>query len=121
MNRTPTKLGLLLPFLATPLIIAGCFPDRAVGASGGRRVQQISGDGQHGRAGDVLSDPLIVRIVSADGTPRADVLVTWSATSGTVSPPMVRTDADGFARATWSLGARRGAYRAWANVEGADG
>lgn len=87
-------------------------------APAGGGVERISGDGQRGRPGDILGKPLIIRIVAADGTPRPNVVVAWTATTGTIAPPIVRTDSLGFARATWILGARGGAYRAWARAEG---
>ena len=98
--------------------LTSCLPDKAVSSNAGSRVERISGDGQRGHPGDLLGEPLIVRIVAADGTPRRNVTVTWTATAGTVAPPVVRTDSLGFARATWLLGPRGGAYRAWAKTDG---
>jgi len=55
-------------------------------------------------------DTLVVRAVDPSGTPRAGVGVTWTVRQGggSIAPIAETTDADGYARAVWTLGATSG-------------
>lgn len=79
-----------------------------------------SGDLQTGPVGEALPNDLRV-VVIRDGAPAADVAVTWSAASGTVTPATDQTDADGMSTATWTLGTTPGEVTAQASVANATG
>jgi hypothetical protein len=77
-------------------------------------IHEHAGDGQHGPPGTPLSDPLVVRVTDARGRPMPDVAVEFSIMDGggTLSCDgalasarlTTSTDADGLARAAWTLG-----------------
>jgi hypothetical protein len=74
---------------------------------------KIGGDNQFGFAGYPLADPVVVRVLDADGTGVAGVGVTVAVTSGggTVSALSLPTDGEGYASVTWTLGAEPGPNR----------
>ena len=120
-NGLPRHFGELL--VATSVICAAC------GGGGGdvqpdevTIVEAVSGNEQHGRAGEVLVDPIVVRVTS-DGNAVPGVTVNWSAPapSGEIVPDSVATDANGMASAIWMLGTAAGAQTAQAAVSGAIG
>ena len=59
-----------------------------------------------------LAEALVVQLVDAEGGGLADRAVTWVVSSGggQVSPTATTTDADGFARAQWTLGTELGTH-----------
>ncbi len=63
-----------------------------------------------GAPGWELIDTLIVRAVDPSGSPRAGVGVTWTVRQGggSIAPTAEATDADGYAKAVWTLGATSG-------------
>ena len=69
-------------------------------------VTAVSGNGQTGRAGNVLAAPVTVRVTSSAGGGMEGISVSFTAatTSGSVSSPTVATDADGVASITWTVG-----------------
>jgi plastocyanin len=81
-----------------------------------------SGDAQTAVVAQALAQPLRV-VVTEDGTPKADVTVTWStaAGDGSVVPASGATDADGIASTVWTLGQGSGAQSAQAAVTDASG
>ena len=70
------------------------------------RLEMVSGDEQEGVRGTALSEPLVVRIEDQGGTVVEGVTVTFlpDAGHGSVSEPMVDTDAEGRASTEWTLG-----------------
>ena len=109
--------------VATSLFSAAC------GDSGGDvqpdevfSLEAISGNEQQGRVGTALPEPIVVR-VTTNGNAAPGVTVVWSTSvsNGQLTPPLVATDADGTASATWTLGAQAGAHTAQAAVDGAIG
>lgn len=60
-----------------------------------------------------------VRVRDGDGSPVAGATVHWRTDdgSGTIAPASSTTDADGIARADWTLGTAAGEQRAFARVE----
>jgi hypothetical protein len=66
----------------------------------------VSGQGQSGTPSMALPESLVVQVVDAGGNPVSGINVTWTATvgGGLVSPGIVPTDADGLAKARWTLG-----------------
>ncbi|HEY0024226.1 MAG TPA: hypothetical protein VGB24_15020 [Longimicrobium sp.] len=73
-------------------------------------LHKHAGDGQQGAPGARLPDPLIVRVADEHERPLSGVAVEFSVTrgGGTLTPNADRvtmvTDADGLARAAWTLG-----------------
>jgi hypothetical protein len=78
------------------------------------------GDQPDAVVGAALPQPLEVRVRNAFGATLADVRVVWSlaAGEGTVTPTESLTDAEGVARAEWTLGTAAGEQQASAAVEG---
>ncbi len=69
-----------------------------------------AGDAQVGIAGSTLADSLVVLVVDGQSNPVSGVPVAFAAQNGgSVSPASVVTNADGLARAAWTLGASPGA------------
>ena len=64
----------------------------------------VGGNGQSGRNNQALAAPLVVRVLDAGGKPVAGVVVRWSTDNGSTSPAESRTDAQGTASTTWTLG-----------------
>lgn len=75
-------------------------------------VVAAGGWDQTGITGFALADSLRVRLFSADGTPVAGALVTWTASTGSVSPASGTTDASGYARTQWTVGEGTGTVSA---------
>ncbi|MFN2315557.1 MAG: hypothetical protein ABR551_09710 [Gemmatimonadales bacterium] len=72
-------------------------------------VLPTSGGGQVAVVGTVLAAPLVTQVLANDGLGVPGVLVHLStASGGTATPEVVRTDADGFARSVVTLGGKAG-------------
>jgi hypothetical protein len=98
---------------------AGCSGDDLLLPAPGT-VQIVDGNGQEGRSGDVLADPLVVRLVNEAGEGIPDEEVRWvpRSGSGTTDPGTGTTDSDGFATAEWTLGPAAGLQRVDAEAPG---
>ena len=74
--------------------------------AGNCELVEEDGDEQSGTVGELLPRALEVRVVDADLVPVADVEVTWTVVEGGggLAPEAPSTDAEGFARATATLG-----------------
>ena len=83
-------------------------------------IEAVSGDGQSGLAGDVLPEPVVVRVLDSGGAPVAEMTVTFEPGEGhgTASPATAVSDADGQAQATWMLGEPIGTQTLTASVAG---
>lgn len=70
----------------------------------------VSGSGQAARVGAALAEPLVVRLLDAEGTPISDVGIAWKANSGDGAPrdTVTTTDAKGLSANKWVLGAKGG-------------
>jgi hypothetical protein len=115
--RSLSRLAVLLSIIAA----GGCSGDDLVLPSDTPgTVQIVDGNGQEGRAGNTLRDPLVVRLVDEAGEGIPDRAVRWvpHAESGTVDPASDTTNADGFASAEWTLGPGAGLQRVEAQVPG---
>ncbi|HKT61766.1 MAG TPA: Ig-like domain-containing protein, partial [Gemmatimonadales bacterium] len=67
--------------------------------------------------GQLLPEPVAVRVTDSTGLPLPDVLISWTADNGgTIAGESPRTDSLGEARARWTLGPRSGRQRAWAQL-----
>ena len=82
------------------------------------KLDVVSGNDQEALRGTALAEPLVVRVAEQTGGVIPGVAVTFEPAderSGSASPSEVITDADGLARAMWTLGdARRQIMRATA-------
>ncbi|MBA3259975.1 MAG: Ig-like domain-containing protein [Gemmatimonadales bacterium] len=70
------------------------------------RLRSASGNGQTGAPGRELQDPLAVLVTDGEDRPIPDVQVTFMVdpASGNLSAPSVRSDYQGRAEVTWTLG-----------------
>jgi hypothetical protein len=81
----------------------------------------VQGNNQSARVGEMLTEPLTVRVGDGAGRPVAQARVVFAVISGAgahLSPEEATTDAQGIASAQWALGTAAGAYAAEARVEG---
>jgi hypothetical protein len=69
-------------------------------------ISKVSGDNQSGAGGTTLPNPLVVSVLDVNGSPQANVPITFVVTSGTgsVSPANTVTDVGGQATASLTLG-----------------
>jgi hypothetical protein len=108
-----------LPTIAILLALVACRADRATAVHGDgvpHAIDAFSGNLQIGAPGGVLEQPIAARVVDDAGSPVAHSVVAWSADDGgTITPRASSTDAEGVARAIWTLGASVGAQRAHAS------
>jgi adhesin/invasin len=65
---------------------------------------KVSGDGQSAPAGTTLPQPLVVRLIHADGRPLPGASIVFNPRKGTATPPNATTDADGYASTQWTIG-----------------
>ena len=65
-----------------------------------------SGNNQTGAVNTVLADSVAVRVVDAGGNGVSGINVSWTATAGggLIRPALIPSDADGLAKAEWTLG-----------------
>lgn len=80
----------------------------------------LAGNGQTGTVGKLLADEIAVRVTDATGqrVPGVSVVFDSPNTDGSFVPARASTDAQGEARAAWTLGATPGPVIARATVEG---
>jgi len=85
------------------------------------RVQAAGGSNQQGTVGQVLPNPLVVRVQDAAGNIIAGVPITWQVTSGggVLEEVDAQTDAGGLARGVYKLGTLPGTNFVRASVNGA--
>jgi hypothetical protein len=83
-------------------------------------LDRVAGDAQRAAPGAALPDSLSVRVTDSYGNPVPDVSVAWTVASGggTISPTSRATDAQGIAKAQWTMGTAVGTDTARAAVEG---
>ena len=111
LSSTPTRraapFALLLAACVGGIVSCGDgeFGDTAAAAAPNLAVRMVSGDRQIAADGESLTAPLIAEARALDGTPLANVPVTWMVNDGgTITATSSRTDAQGRAQATWTLG-----------------
>jgi len=107
--------------ISLSITVAACGSDGPTAAGRPASLLRVSGDGQSARPGEPLERPLVARLVDASGRPVRRVDVKWSVSAGQVTPQISATDANGEARAVWTLGTDPGPQRATAMAEGLDG
>lgn len=83
-------------------------------------IAATGGNQQTGTAGQPLGEPVVVQVQDANGGPVQGALVQFVVQSGggSVQPGQDRTDAQGRASATWTLGEASGQQQLQATVEG---
>ena len=86
------------------------------------KLALVAGTDQRARAGGALPQPIVVRATNRRGTPAAGQAVNFrlAAGRGSVQPVTAVTDADGRARATWTLGDYPGRQSLLASVARVD-
>ena len=85
-------------------------------------IAVVSGTQQRALAGRPLAQAVVVRVTNRHGRPVQNQLVTFASAGGqgTPQPDTSRTDADGRARTTWTLGALPGRQTLLASVDHLD-
>jgi hypothetical protein len=85
-------------------------------------ITLVSGTNQRALAGKALPQPVVVRATNRRGAAATSKRVTFRLTDGqgSVEPASAVTDADGRARASWTLGADPGRQTLFATVENVD-
>src|SRR3954469_24679452 len=85
-------------------------------------IALVAGSSQRAVAGKALAQAVVVRATNRKGAPAASKRVTFRVMEGqgSVDPATVVTDADGRARASWTLGADPGRQTLFASVENVD-
>jgi hypothetical protein len=85
-------------------------------------ISLVAGSSQRALAGKTLAQAVVVRATNRKGGPAAAKRVTFRVVDGqgAVEPVTVVTDADGRARANWTLGADPGRQTLFASVENVD-
>jgi len=88
-------------------------------------ITVVQGDGQTGRVGVMLADPVVVRVTDSQGRPvlgaRVAMVFTGDASGASVAPDTATTDADGRAMFQVMLGSRVGQSAAEVRVATAGG
>ncbi|KAA9327159.1 hypothetical protein F0P96_18150 [Hymenobacter busanensis] len=107
------NLGVLtIGWMAYPAAQDTCFLATAnsVGPCASLRLELVSGNGQTAVKSTALPNPVRVRVLNDAGQPRSGVSVNFTPASGSgsASPSATTTDANGYAQATWTLGATAG-------------
>lgn len=76
-------------------------------------LEYVNGNGQTGNVGDLLSDPLTVKVTNFVGDPVTGATVQWYAVSGggSVSTGTTTTDENGLAQVSWVLGPVAGSQK----------
>ena len=114
----------LLAAAALALGLSGCGDDATTGpetpSDAPARLVIISGDGQSAMVETPLPEPLVVKLTDESGLPLGGVHVSWevAGATGAIAPLADTTDADGLARAGWTLGSAAGQVEAVAAVAG---
>jgi hypothetical protein len=121
MVKTTWRLGELPGRQQLSVAVQGVGTSPTVGAEadplpGNTRVENAMAD-LHGRVGDTLREPVVVRVTDSAGRALADLPVAWTPVEGgTFTAHTLRTDSLGEARATWKLGTKAGRQRARVQV-----
>lgn len=119
-RRSRWALSLLTTMTAMLAAACGSGTSEPKGNAAAANIQVVSGNGQVGLVGQALSEPLIVKVTSSNGTTLSGVTVTFTVTSGSasVSPGTTTTDASGQAKTTVTLGSSPGNVQITATVNG---
>jgi hypothetical protein len=104
----------------------GCSSDLVLPESPGDAAQTVSltkagGDTQSGSVGEMLANPLVVRVVDGEQHPLVGVSVSFDPSdpaAGTLNPTTATTNSAGEAIANWTFGTVPGAYTVRATLVG---
>lgn len=120
--RRPSTCPARIIFLAAILVFAACDSPTVSSARVPAALRMVSGDTQTAAAGEALQHGVEVRVLNRHGQPVPDVEVEFAAASGngTLDPGRDRTDANGVARAAWTLGPVAGEQTAAVRIPGSD-
>ncbi len=90
-----------------------------VQASGSAQLRKLSGAGQTAAANQTLTQPLVVAVVDEAGHPISGHWIRWSVASGggSLSQSTTRTDAQGRAQVSWTLGSQAGGQSVVARIQ----
>lgn len=103
--------------LAGVLAACGGGTDAPVPAS----LELVSGDGQQGPRSATLAQPVIVRVLAADGSPFAGAVVTFTYASSSAVAGVDTSDAAGLAQFLWLLQSPLGTQTVHVTVAGVTG
>ena len=78
----------------------------------------VSGDGQHGAAGEPLPKALVLRVIDSAGNGVADAELELSPSEGSVPDTSIHTDSLGIARVRWTLGHAAGDHSLAVHLDG---
>jgi hypothetical protein len=107
-QHIPARRGLTA--LALTFVVAACGETGVNPPLPAGRVEAVAGGALTGQAGQILPDPVAVRVLGSDNQPLSGANVTFSASNGgSVDPASATTDASGVARTRWRLGQTAGA------------
>src|SRR5204863_1434945 len=86
--------------------IAACTNDATQPTTLARSFSVVSGDGHSGAVGQPLPNALVIKATDSRGRPQKNLQVSFTVTSGggSANPVSARTDQNGFAQTTWTLG-----------------
>jgi PKD repeat protein len=99
-------------FGALLLLATACAGSDLILPNDSPAIRVIGGDGQSGEVGELLPEPVVVKVTDASGQPLANATVSFALTStgegGEISPPTDTTDEAGKAEAHLLLGDKVG-------------
>ncbi len=106
----------LVPLLFVVLILSGCTKHGAASPlptpkAFGAQIVEVSGGKQIGGVGSKLSDPLVVQVNGADGSPVVGALVSFRCDGVSFNPPDALSDASGQVSAAVHLAGIPGSYQ----------
>jgi alpha-tubulin suppressor-like RCC1 family protein len=81
-------------------------------------LSKVSGDNQSAAPGSTLPNALVVEVQDAFGNVLNGVNVSWTASSGTVTPSSSTTGVNGTTQTQWQLGASTGAQTVTVSIPG---
>jgi hypothetical protein len=84
-------------------------------------ISLVSGNGQTDKPGAALPDLLVVKVTDTSGAPVSGFQVGWSSPTGSVGAPATRTEANGIASVSATLGPGGGAHTFTATAPGLAG
>lgn len=89
---------------------AGCGGTDGTAPATASAIALVSGNHQTGTVGQLLGQPVIVRVTDKNGAGVSGVAVSWAITAGggALSAASVTTNAQGYASVTWTLGSGAG-------------
>ena len=107
----PRSLQLALSLV----LLSACTTDRTAPQS--KPIANESGDRQTGLPSHALSEPLVIRVLDAEGHAAVGMTVHWTTDDGgSFSPSDTQTGTDGRAQTTWTLGLGVGSQHAHATI-----